>query len=217
MTPEELKEMARQLSKPTGANGLEVGELMNDVNIEMTLHAIEQLQLQKEDVVLELGHGNCAHLDQLLQRAKNITYTGLEISETMHHEARRINREQEENRRAAFHLYDGDVLPFPNRSFDKAFTVNTIYFWENPARLLNDIHRVLKPGGVLCITFGLESFMQQLPFIQYGFALYSPKKMEQLVDATPFRSIEITPGFDIVESKTGETVKRAFATARLRV
>lgn len=46
-----------------------------------------------------------------------------------------------------FELYDGSVFPFGDEGFDRLFTVNTIYFWEDPAHTLSEVHRVLKPGG----------------------------------------------------------------------
>ena len=31
-----------------------------------------------------------------------------------------------------FELFDGKKIHFHEKRFDKIFTVNTIYFWENP-------------------------------------------------------------------------------------
>ena len=89
-TDKELQELASQLKCPNGIKGVEVADLMNETNISMTLHSIDRLNLLDNDSILELGHGNCAHLPYVLQQKKNLTYHGLEISELMYKEAKRI-------------------------------------------------------------------------------------------------------------------------------
>ena len=44
-------------------------------------------------------------------------------------------------------------LPFATGQFDRACSVNTIYFWPTPEADLAEFHRVLKPGGRAALTF----------------------------------------------------------------
>ena len=44
-------------------------------------------------------------------------------------------------------------LPFDDAAFDKAFSIHSIYFWPDPQRGLQEIHRVLRPEGQLILTF----------------------------------------------------------------
>ena len=46
----------------------------------MTRQAINSLNILDGEQVLELGHGNCAHLSYVLKHNKNVQYYGLEIS-----------------------------------------------------------------------------------------------------------------------------------------
>jgi len=41
----------------------------------------------------------------------------------------------------------GDTLPFKNRTFDFAALITTLCFLPDPQPVLEEIHRVLKPGG----------------------------------------------------------------------
>ncbi|KAA5538410.1 class I SAM-dependent methyltransferase [Paenimyroides baculatum] len=209
---DDLKELAKQLGNPEGETGIEVANMMNATNIGMTKHAIESLNLDKNDVVLEIGHGNCGHLPFLMKQAENLKYFGLEISELMQQQAIKSNQNYIENNSAEFELYKGTEIPFDDESFDKIFTVNTLYFWQNPDLLLNEIHRVLKPNGILALTFADKSFMEKLPFTNFGFNLYSLKNAEELLQKNRFKILNSISQTEQVFSKTNEMVNRTFFT-----
>lgn len=209
---DDLKELAKQLGNPTGKIGIEVANMMNATNIGMTKHAIESLSLSKNDVVLELGYGNCGHLPFLMEQAENLKYFGLEISELMQQEAIKSNQNYIDNNSAEFELYNGTEIPFDAESFDKIFTVNTLYFWQNPDLLLNEIYRVLKPNGIFALTFADKSFMEKLPFTPFGFNLYSLKDAEELLQKNQFKILKSISQTEQVFSKTNEMVNRTFFT-----
>lgn len=214
-TNEELRKLAEQLKNPNGCKGIEIAEMMNETNIKMTHHSIDCLEILDEDNILELGHGNCAHLPYLFQH-NNINYCGLEISELMNSEAKRINQLFVENGKADFRLYNGLNIPFQDNYFDKAFTVNTIYFWSKPKVLLTELYRILKPNGKLNITFACQNFMAQLPFTQFGFTLYNNEKIKRLITTTPFKIISSDTQTETVKSKMGEMIDRTFTTITLK-
>ena len=212
MKQEELQAIASQLKHPTGEKGIEMGNMMNETNINMTRHSIQNLQIEAGNKILELGHGNAGHVQFIFEQAENIKYYGLEMSELMFQEARQINRNYVSQKQAFFSIYEGNTIPFEDDSFNKVFTVNTIYFWQEPEKLLSEIYRVLQPKGILCITFAEESFMKQLPFTQFEFELYSTEKVEKLIGKSSFKFINKETLIEKVKSKTGELVDRAFTT-----
>ncbi|MEZ0128367.1 class I SAM-dependent methyltransferase [Flavobacterium sp. LBUM151] len=212
MKKEELQAIAAQLKHPTGEKGIEMANMMHETNINMTRHSVQNLNISKENKILELGHGNAGHLEFVLEQAENLKYYGLEMSELMFQEARQINRNFVSQKQAFFSLYDGNIIPFEDTFFDKIFTVNTIYFWQEPEKLLSEIYRVLKPNGVFCITFAEESFMRTLPFTQYEFKLYSTEKVQKLVQKTLFKIVYKETLTEKVKTRTGELVDRDFTT-----
>jgi SAM-dependent methyltransferase len=211
----ELEELAAQLRQPHGAEGIAVANMMNESNIGMTRHSIDRLNILERDHILELGHGNCSHLPYLLKQQHNLTYSGLEVSELMSSEAQRMNKAFMSTNQVLFHLYDGINIPFQTNSFDKIFTVNTIYFWINPELLLTELYRVMKQNGILNITFAQKSFMQNLPFTQFGFELYDNEKITRLIDKTPFEVVDSDTQTEAVKTKTGELIERDFTTISL--
>ncbi|KRB54322.1 class I SAM-dependent methyltransferase [Flavobacterium sp. Root186] len=212
MKKEELQAIASQLKHPTGEKGIEMANMMHETNINMTRHSIQNLNIKAGNSILELGHGNAGHVAFLFEQAENLKYYGLEMSELMFQEARQINRNFVSQKQAFFSLYDGNKFPFEDEYFDKIFTVNTIYFWQEPEKLLLEIYRVLKPNGNFCLTFAEEDFMKQLPFTQFEFELYSTEKAQNLIKKTPFKIIYTESQTEKVKSKTGELVDRAFTS-----
>lgn len=209
---DDLKELAKQLKNPEGEIGIEVANMMNATNIGMTKHAIQSLNLSKNDIVLELGHGNCGHLPFLMNQAENLKYFGLEISELMQQQAIKSNQNYIENNSAEFELYNGTEIPFNDERFDKIFTVNTLYFWQNPHLLFKEICRILKPNGIFALTFADKTFMEKLSFTSFGFNLYSLSNVEELLQKNHFKIIESTSQTEQVLSKTNEMVNRTFFT-----
>ena len=52
----------------------------------------------------------------------------------------------------AFRVADAQALPFANDSFDVVFSCECLEHVPEPRRMLSELHRVLKPGGVLILT-----------------------------------------------------------------
>ncbi|WEK70079.1 MAG: class I SAM-dependent methyltransferase [Candidatus Chryseobacterium colombiense] len=215
MEKKDLKILARHLANPQGEKGIEIGEMMNATNIGMTLESIKTLLVEDNENILEIGHGNAAHVKSILNKARNIKYTGIDISETMHHEAKRLNEEYKNQ--TDFVLYEGEKLPFEDRTFDKIFTVNTVYFWEQPVEYLNEIYRVLKDNGTFVLTFGQRNFMEKLPFTQFDFTLYNTDEMEETVSKSHFKRMKTSEKEEDVKSKTGnETITRNYTVLTIK-
>lgn len=209
-TKKELLELEVQLSNPTGKKGIEVAKKMHERNFSMTKSTIDMLDIQPNNKILEIGHGNCEHLSYILKQKQNISYTGLEISETMQKMAQQKLKNLITSLTVNFDLYDGKNIMYPSNSFDRIFTVNTIYFWKKPDFLLNQIARVLKPKGRLVITFANKDFMKKLPFVKDKFELYDKISFQKLLKETSFHIEDCIENKEEILSKTNEKVIRNF-------
>lgn len=215
-TEKELKVLASQLGCPTGKNGIALAIRMNEMNIEMTKETIKNLAINHQQTVLELGHGNCGHLAYLLQQAKKIAYTGLEISETMQQEAQRQHTHLlSTTNPPRFICYDGEKIPFSANSFDRIMSVNNIYFWKKPEKLLKEIYRVLQTSGIFVVTYGQKSCMEKFPVVKHNFKLFDKNRIETLVNQTAFTLIDITEKVDKTIGADGKIVERKYAMAKM--
>ncbi|HEY1055267.1 MAG TPA: class I SAM-dependent methyltransferase [Emticicia sp.] len=206
MHEETLKEIARQLKQPHGEHAIEVGERMNKGNQFMNVWAINKLNAQANEVILEIGMGNGFFVKDILNSAHSIHYIGCDFSEEMVQAAIQYNQEFINNHQAKFFLASADALPFDLPTFNKVFTVNTLYFWENPPQVLNEIKRVLKPEGQLLIAIRPREIMEQYAFTQFGFTMYSKEELCTLLAENGFEVIEAIEEQEPDQEINGETV-----------
>ena len=212
-TEKEVKEIAAQLRCPFGDEGVQIASLMENTNSSMINVTIERLDLKKDDVLLELGPGNGFHLERILEQCRQV-FT-VDISELMISNISRKYKKFIDEERLKNFLGDGRKIPISREIIDKAFTVNTIYFWKEPKDYLNEIGKCMRSGGELYITYAHKKFMETLPFSNYGFKLYDEKLIESISCNKKF-TIENQKSYkEIVTSKLGEDIEREFVIAKL--
>ena len=205
MSEDELKELAAQLRHPNGENGLKVGEMMQFTNAGLIHKTIDTLKVKQGHTILEIGHGNAAHIPYLLDKARDLQYKGIDISKIMVDEAARINAAIPNT---SFLLSDGKTIPFQDGSFDRVFTVNTIYFWEQPQAYANEIARVLCKEGIVSIGLIPRSTMQYIPFSKYGFTMHDSASVSMLFKNVGLKVIGSETDKELVNSNSGEQIER---------
>jgi ubiquinone/menaquinone biosynthesis C-methylase UbiE len=207
MDEETLKAIAAQLRQPKGEYAIQVGEKMNEGNLHINLHTIDALALKPNDTILEIGMGNGFFVKDIFNADNSIHYTGCDFSETMIAEASRINEQFIQNKQAIFVLASADDMPFEKETFDKVFSVNTIYFWDDPKLILSEIHRVLKLNGQLTISIRPKSVMEHYPFVKFGFAMFTKESLANLLSANNFEVIDTIEKEEPGQEISGELVR----------
>ncbi len=207
---ESLKEIASQLSNPIGEMGLVTSQNMANTNGNMILQTIAVMDLNHYESILEIGPAGGRHVSLLFTDIGNLDYYGIDISELMVEEASQINASLSQSGNVAFSLTDGETIPFANEFFNKAFTVNTLYFWKNPKAYAKEIYRVLKPGAQLYLSFSEREFMEKLPFTQFGFNLYNIQETKNILELAGFTIAEVKTYSEQVKMNTGTEIERQF-------
>lgn len=181
----DMTEVARQLRQPEGEDGVKMGVQMNKSNRLMYEMTLNFLQMKKEDAILEIGMGNGHFVRELIAKEPSIYYTGVDLSDVMVEAARR------ENEGITFHCAAAEKMPVEDASFNKVFGINVLYFWDQPAVTLREIHRILKPEGELILAIRSKATMELLPFIDSGFTLYDIETATKLLEENSFRIEEV--------------------------
>src|SRR5690606_40822940 len=86
------RELGAQLRCPSGPDASAVGDLMFASNAEMISRTIDQMNIQPDEHILEIGFGSGKHLPYLFSKVKNLHYYGLEISTAMIKQAEQCNQ-----------------------------------------------------------------------------------------------------------------------------
>ena len=207
MDEQSLKEVAAQLRKPTGDDGVKTGKWMNKGNVGINRETIASLNVADGQRVLEIGMGNGYFVNELFSRFPSVTYVGCDFSEIMVSEATELNADLIAEEKVAFVCADIAALPFGDGSFDSVFTINTIYFWEHPQDVFRELARVLRPGGRLSIGLRPKRQMVNYPFTRFGFTMYSKDDVVQLVSGNGFKVIEVFENVEPDFELNGQVMK----------
>jgi ubiquinone/menaquinone biosynthesis C-methylase UbiE len=186
-----LIEQARQLRNPEGDVGIAVAEWLNETNQQANHEAVELLDLEPKDYVLEIGFGNGRAVPDVVAQAAGVRYAGIDISPTMVDEATRFNAALVAAGVASFHLGSAECMPFGEATFDRVFSTGVTHFWADPRAPLAEVRRVLRLGGTSQI--GCLHPRSAPPFArpEYGF---------HLRDETEWRALHIAAGFSAVSA-----------------
>ncbi len=180
---------------PTGLFGRLVGNAMARNNEPAVNWTISLLNIQPSDRVLEIGFGPGVGIEYAAQKAVQGFVAGIDASATMVQVAQKRNAVAIQAGHVDLKHGEMSSLPFANESFDKAATIHCIYFWDNAIACLKEIHRILKPSGLLAVTFLPKDtwIKQQKPPVPPPdlFTLYNSDEIAQLLISAGFRNVQI--------------------------
>jgi ubiquinone/menaquinone biosynthesis C-methylase UbiE len=184
--------IARQSSHPSGIVGRILARIMAAETASLNLQALDLLALRTSDHVLEIGFGHGKTLGLAAARVPHGFVAGVDVSEAMVVMARRRCKAAIRCGLVEVKVGDSSRLFFPDESFDKAFSIHTLYFWNEPIRDLREICRVLKPGGRFVLGFRAKCAAgSPAEFPQTVYTFYSTAEICRLLESAGFDRIEI--------------------------
>lgn len=99
--------------------------------------------------VLDVGCGFGASLIEIVRAFPESEAVGVDLAEPLLEHARCLAVEKNLSDRISFEKKNVEELPYDDRSFDVVINIFMLHIVENPAAMLNEIERVLKPSGHL--------------------------------------------------------------------
>lgn len=136
-------------------------------------HAVLQaLKCRPGERVLEVGVGTGLSLDLY---PDGVTVTGIDVSREMLDKARaRVARRGMTHVEALLEM-DAEHMTFADASFDKVVAMYVLPVVPNPARLLQELHRVCKPSGEVYLVNHVRSENPLIGAVEKGLARFSDK------------------------------------------
>lgn len=149
-----LHRTIRQFHHPSGAGGHVVGWVMGrrSSNVTRSRWAVDVLDVQPTERVLELGCGPGVAVAALAARAVDGLVVGVDHSPVMIAQAGRRNVSAVRAGRVRLVEASVERLTVEDGPFDAALAVNTATMWPDPPARLRELRRLLRPGGRMALV-----------------------------------------------------------------
>ena len=185
-----MKSFFCQCAHPEGFLGRMMLRFMNFGHAPLTNWGLGLLEIHNGWTMLDIGCGGGATLKRLLNRSKDARVYGIDISEESIAKAKKVNADVLDKQ--VFVVQgSSEKLPYENGKFDLVTAVETVYFWPNLPDCLQEVRRVLKPGGKFAIMIEVIDSDSKWPNIVEGMTAYSPEYLEKLLIDAGFAQTEI--------------------------
>lgn len=120
------------------------GDGMEQDHLPITLPVLEKMRLVPDDNVLDLGCGSGWLSRRIGKSVSDGRVVGMDISDEMIRIARRNSVDQQH---LMFVVGEVAEIPWEGNFFSHAISVESAYYWPNPAAGIKEVFRVLRPGG----------------------------------------------------------------------
>lgn len=173
--------------------------------------AIDRMQILLQAKVLDVGCGSGWAARLMAQRARAGRVVGIDVSDEM---VRLARDESVDYPNVGFQVASAEQLPFNDDEFTHAFSMESLYYYVDIERALEEIRRVLKPAGLFVAVVDLykenEPSHQWMDFLKVPVQLLSAAEYRSLFESAGFvnvrdeRLLDVTP---VPEIYTGTTFK----------
>ena len=142
---------ARQCRKPRWWLGRFVLAQMNAGHSGLTKWGLSRLRIKPDTTALDVGCGGGRTIATIAEMATMGKVDGVDYSPASVAASRRYNAGRIAEGRVDVQQASVSNLPFPASKFDVVTAVETHYYWPHLPTDLQEILRVLKPGGTIMI------------------------------------------------------------------
>jgi ubiquinone/menaquinone biosynthesis C-methylase UbiE len=181
-----------QFAKPTGFFGKILAKGMARGHKEFYKNALKSINPKKDDKYLEIGFGSGIFINKYMSHVSTIA--GIDYSADMVKLASDINRTLVNSGKAEFKQGSASSLPWGDNEFTVVAAIEVFFFFTETEKTLNEIFRVLKPGGrvVIEMAFNKDDGADHTRHIKkMNLKLYSGEEMKKLLKKAGFNDIVI--------------------------
>jgi SAM-dependent methyltransferase len=140
-----------QVRKPTRWVGRLFLWMMNLSHSGLTDWGLQHVEVAKAFTILDVGCGGGRTIQKLAALAPEGTVCGVDYADGSVAASRAMNAQLIAAGRVEIKQASVSQLPFPADKFNLVTAVETQYYWPDPVKDMQEILRVLKPGGKLIV------------------------------------------------------------------
>jgi ubiquinone/menaquinone biosynthesis C-methylase UbiE len=181
-----------QAAVPHGRSGRVVAKTMPMFHSLFYGPAAERLELRRDDILLDVACGSGALLDRYAGDAQHVA--GIDLSDIQIDLARRRLHDRIADGSAEIVVGDAAHLPWEDGTFTAASCVGSLDYFADPDAAVKEIHRVLRPGGRVVLTYGIDDRNEKAVAQAESWGLHQPTENEvrSLIEAVGFVLNEIS-------------------------
>jgi len=128
------------------------GDEMESHHSDITNQTLAMMDLQTDDRVLDLGCGTGWATRRMAKVVTAGEIVGLDVADEMLHRAKRASRGIKNVR----YLWgSAESIPVLDDRFSKVLSVESFYYYDNQGKALDELRRVMAPGGKAFILINL--------------------------------------------------------------
>lgn len=185
-----------QVRRPSKWLGRPFVWLMNSSHSKLTDWGLEHTKIDQNFTILDVGCGGGRTIHKLAAQASNGKIYGIDYAEGSVAMSRMKNADSIRAGRVKIKQASVSQLPFADNKFDLATAIETQYYWPDLPNDMQEIFRVLKPGGTLLIiaeVYRTSSHNSVLgPVMKLlGSSSLSPDDQRALFSQAGFRDVQI--------------------------
>jgi ubiquinone/menaquinone biosynthesis C-methylase UbiE len=143
---------------------------------------------------VDVGCGPGQLAIELARRSPGLHVTGIDLSDEMLAQGRDNARRAGVTNRVSFRRGDAQQIPFPDTSLDLVVSTLSLHHWSDPVTVLDEIGRVLRPGGSFLI-FDLRRDMAAPAWLLLWFVTHAvaPAALRRVNEPLGSRDAAYTP------------------------
>jgi SAM-dependent methyltransferase len=185
-----FRKIALQLKKPAGFLGVIITNLMMKKNRPEYETVINDLKIQPEDKLLEIGYGPGVGINMISKMFVQCYIYGIDFSELMFKRASKRNKQFIENNKVRLQFGDFNNSEISTYDFDKIFCLNVVYFWDDLQIPFEKVLSLLKKGGMFCFYMAKNDDLARLKFTKNDiFNKYSIEQITHVLQIVGFKDI----------------------------
>jgi ubiquinone/menaquinone biosynthesis C-methylase UbiE len=177
-----IKYIGGNFGNPNGFAGKISTKIMNIINKRQYKAILDNINLEQNDILLDIGFGNGYFINKLFKNNIPINIYGIEISNDMIKNVSKKYNKYIKNGLLKLSLENIVSTSFENETFNKIYTINTIYFWNELEKCFSEIKRILKPKGIFLNAIYTKEYLDNIIYTKYGFNKYSIKDIIKITE-----------------------------------
>jgi ubiquinone/menaquinone biosynthesis C-methylase UbiE len=183
-----LKYFSEQARKPSGLFGRIVMPIIFDRGNSLLNRFVYDLMVIKpDDQILEIGCGTGSLIKMMAEKIENGFIEGIDFSSEMVTIPKRKNKKHNARGKVDITEDHFDDHSCTRKSFSKACSVNTIYFWKKPEHVVKKVMNLMPPGGMFVVAFEDIQQLERRKLSRNVFRLYTEGEVIRLLARGGFR------------------------------